>query len=299
MSLFAGAASRRLASNWSRHILYVDRGVVVLNKPSGLICQKDRPGDSLQDPSTTQTKFKECLNSIQTDLSLSSNPYPVPSGTTGTLLLATTLQSAQGLSQQFQQGTIEKIYLALVRGGDKSFPVKSGVIKTPLKYHDGRVSLENSRWGKPSLTEWSVIASSPIAPLSLLRLRLLTGRKHQLRVHMSQCLKAPILGDDLYSNTGPSKDIISSTEIPPNRMYLHAHETSFFKYRVSKPHKRFRLGVSAPVPRDFLKICADTQINVNSLCVKGGLFVDGEPAEDGKVSAVEGYWYNNLKFHAK
>jgi hypothetical protein len=49
MSLFAGAAtSRRLASNWSRHILYVDRGVVVLNKPSGLICQKDRTGDSLQ-----------------------------------------------------------------------------------------------------------------------------------------------------------------------------------------------------------------------------------------------------------
>src|SRR6266576_383806 len=48
MSLFAGAASRRLASNWSRHILYVDRGVVVLNKPSGLICQKDQPDDSLQ-----------------------------------------------------------------------------------------------------------------------------------------------------------------------------------------------------------------------------------------------------------
>jgi len=292
---------RRLASNWSRHILYVDRGVIVLNKPSGLICQTDPTGDTLQNAST-QTKFKECLDSIQTKLSLSSTPYPVhrlDKGTTGTLLLATTLQSAQGLSQQFQQGTIEKIYLALVRGGDKSFPVKSGVIKTPLKYHDGRVSLESSRRGKPSLTEWSVIASSPIAPLSLLRLRLLTGHKHQLRVHMSQCLKAPILGDDHYSNTGPSKDIIDSTEIPPNRMYLHAHETSFFKYRASGPHKRFRLGVCAPVPSDFLKICADMQINVTSLCVKGGLFVDGEPVEDGKVAAVEGYWYNNLKFHAK
>ena len=46
-------------------------------------------------------------------------------------------------------------------------------------------------------------------------------------------MSAPILGDDLYSNTEPSKDIISSTEIPPNRMYLHAHETSFF---VTFPH---------------------------------------------------------------
>ena len=76
MSLFTGAATRRLASNWSRHILYVDRGVVVLNKPSGLICQADRPlGDSIQVrnisfpkafltlQSQDPTKFKECLNS--------------------------------------------------------------------------------------------------------------------------------------------------------------------------------------------------------------------------------------------
>jgi len=110
---------------------------------------------------------------------------------------------------------------------------------------------------------------------------------------MSQCLKAPILGDDLYSNTEPSKDIIASTPIPENRMYLHAHEMSFFKYRAAGPHKRFRLGVCAPLPRDFLKICADTRINVDSLRVQGGLFVDEEVVKDGKIPEVEGYWYNN------
>ena len=41
-------------------------------------------------------------------------------------------------------------------------------------------------------------------------------------------MSAPILGDDLYSNTEPSKDIIALTPIPENRMYLHAHEISFF-----------------------------------------------------------------------
>ena len=41
-------------------------------------------------------------------------------------------------------------------------------------------------------------------------------------------MSAPILGDDLYSNTEPSKDIIASTPIPENRMYLHAHEMSIF-----------------------------------------------------------------------
>lgn len=124
--------------------------------------------------------FNHHILVIQNKLSLKSTPYPVHrldkvnpylialinkletvfKGTTGTLLLATTLQSAQSLSQQFQQGTVEKIYLALVRGGDKSFPVKSGIIKAPLQYHDGRVSLESSRRGKTSVTKWEVVASS-------------------------------------------------------------------------------------------------------------------------------------------
>lgn len=125
--------------------------------------------------------FNHHILGIQNELSLKSTPYPVHrldkvnpylialinellktvfKGTTGTLLLATTLQSAQSLSQQFQQGTVEKIYLALVRGGDKSFPVKSGIIKAPLQYHDGRVSLESSRRGKTSLTKWEVLGSS-------------------------------------------------------------------------------------------------------------------------------------------
>ncbi|KAF8626015.1 hypothetical protein AX15_005109 [Amanita polypyramis BW_CC] len=301
MSFSSAFPGRRLSGSlwdWSKRILYVDRGVIVLNKPSGLICQTERKEDP-SDDEPAQTKFSECLNSLRDKLSLDSNPYPVhrlDKGTTGTLLLAKTLQSAQNLSRQFQQGNVGKIYLALVRGGDKSFPVKSGVIKVPLQYHDGRISLEHSRRGKPSVTKWEVVASSPIAPLSLLRLNLLTGHKHQLRVHMAQCLQAPILGDDLYSNTDPSSDITKLTMVPPGRMYLHAYETSLFKYKTSGPHKRFRLGVCAPVPRDFLSICADTEINTDSLHTNGGLFVNGEPVQGGTLPEVDGYWYKHLKF---
>ncbi|KAF8637100.1 hypothetical protein AX17_003005 [Amanita inopinata Kibby_2008] len=286
--------------NWLSRVLYVDRGVVILNKPPGLICQTEQNTreDWKSSDGSAPAGFDECLNSLRELLPLSTNPYPVhrlDKGTTGTLLLARTLETARGLSRQFQQGSVEKIYLALVRGGEKSFPVKSGMITAPLECHDGRVSIHHSRRGKPSVTDWQLLASSPIAPLSLLRLRLLTGHKHQLRVHAAHCLQAPILGDDLYSKTHVSSLITGSTKVCNGRIYLHAYETSFFKYKASGSHKRFRLGVRAPPPQDFLRICADTQINLNSIDIRGGLFVDGEPVQDGRIPDVDGYWYKHLK----
>jgi len=168
----------------------------------------------------------------------------------------------------------------LVRGGDKSFPVKSGVINVPLQYHNGTASL--ARKGKSSLTEWEVVASSPVAPLTLLRLKLMTGNKHQLRVHAAQSLLAPILGDHVYSKTAQSPVITTLTQVPEDRMYLHAHEVSFFKYRPSGPHKRFRLSIRAPLPHDFSRICADMKMNVNSSDSRGGILVNGVHADEGQ-----------------
>ncbi|KAM6492004.1 Pseudouridine synthase [Amanita muscaria] len=287
-------------SYWSKRVLYADRGIIVLNKPSGLICQTEND-DNAYSPDSTRTSFSECLDSLRQIFSLSCNPYPVhrlDKGTTGTLLLAKTLQSAQSISQQLQQRTVEKFYLALVRGGDKSFPVKSGVINVPLQYHNGTASL--ARKGKSSLTEWEVLASSvrvsysvpcwclphvhaqPVAPLTLLRFKLMTGNKHQLRVHAAQSLLAPILGDHVYSKTAQSPVITTLTQVPEDRMYLHAHEVSFFKYRPSGPHKRFRLSIRAPLPHDFSTICADMKMNVNSSDSRGGILVNGVHADEGQ-----------------
>lgn len=119
--------------------------------------------------------------------------------------------------------TVDKTYLALVRGGSQSFPQRAGQIRTPLKYPDGRASLvqeselqDPEQQPKESKTDWEVVASSvrcihipqsqkaekatkPHLPLSLLRLRLLTGHKHQLRVHLAQVLKSLSGPSDLTS----------------------------------------------------------------------------------------------------
>jgi 23S rRNA-/tRNA-specific pseudouridylate synthase len=80
--------------------------------------------------------------------------------TTGTLLLARSLASARQLSQQFQSRVVGKTYLALVRGGEKSFPARSGEIRDALEFSDGRVSIGESCAAKFAATDWELLASS-------------------------------------------------------------------------------------------------------------------------------------------
>jgi hypothetical protein len=111
---------------------------------------------------------------------------------------------------------------------------------------------------------------------------------------MAQCLRAPILGDQVYSKSVQSNTISSLTQVPEDRMYLHAYEMSFFKYRASGPQKRFRLGIRAPIPQDLLRICADAQIKTDSLDAQGGILVDKNVVQDGQLPEVGGYWYKHI-----
>lgn len=79
-------------------------------------------------------------------------------GTTGCLVIALTPKAAKCLSTQFHEKEVYKSYLAIVRGGVKSFPGTSGIIYDPILYTDGNGKLNKS--GKPSQTEWELIGSS-------------------------------------------------------------------------------------------------------------------------------------------
>lgn len=64
----------------------------------------------------------------------------------------------------------------------------------------------------------------------------------------------------------------------------------FQRYRPSYHHKRLRLGVTAPLPGSFTKICAKLGIPVPREFIEGGIFVDGEKIKGGKVEDLEGQW---------
>ena len=78
--------------------------------------------------------------------------------TTGCFVVPITDSSARYFSTQFQQGAMKKTYLALVRGGEKSFPASAGEINDPILYSDGRAEIHPV--GKRAITRWKVLSSS-------------------------------------------------------------------------------------------------------------------------------------------
>ncbi|KAF8482798.1 pseudouridine synthase [Russula ochroleuca] len=290
-------------------VLYKDRGVIVLNKPPGLVSQgtSSTAASAKNDgPETTppRTAFDNVLDGLRRVYGLSTNPFPVhrlDKGTTGVLVLACTKALARELSRQFRTHAIEKTYLALVRGDARTFPVKSGLIAAPLSFDDGRVGVQAARGsysysgaqteeetdpgGKAARTAWEVLASSDVAPLSLVRLYPHTGLKHQLRVHMAHALGVPILGDALYGG------VTAYAGVPEGRLFLHSSSISFWRYRREGLRKRFRLTISAPLPVDFIKICRDMNLGLPKGVTEGGALVDGEHLEGGEIPGVEGRWF--------
>ncbi|THU77223.1 pseudouridine synthase, partial [Dendrothele bispora CBS 962.96] len=198
------------------------------------------------------------------------------------------------LSQQFQTRTVSKIYYALVRKGIDSFGGSTqGSIKTCIAYKNGYGHLSETGQGKEAITEWALVGSSSNVPLSLVRLNLLTGNKHQLRIHLAAALGAPILGDQRYSQTVPIEPLrrllptSKSSEAP---LFLHASHLSFFRYRKNGGKKRFRLGIQAPLPEQFLQLCLKAGIKFDPELAQGGVFIDNKPVEDGRVPELDGQY---------
>ncbi|KAG2051141.1 pseudouridine synthase [Suillus hirtellus] len=271
-------------SYWARNVVYVDRSIIVLNKPAGLICQGSVEASS-ENVRVHDARYLSRLTDVKDTFALEDLPYPA---TTGTLLLARNSSAARQFSQQFQSRVVGKTYLALVRGGEKSFPTRSGEIRDALEFSDGRVSIGESCAAKFAATDWELIASSPVAPLSLLRLTLHTGLKHQLRIHLAHSLHTPILGDNLYARSSISEKIAKITRLPEKRIFLHAAQLTLSRYRKTGPQKHFRLTIGAPIPKDFLAICRDAGIPLDHIYVDGGLSVDGQHV--GDVPDLEGRW---------
>jgi 23S rRNA pseudouridine955/2504/2580 synthase len=168
-------------------ILYQDTHMVVLNKPQGLAVQ----GGSGQ--TDHLDLYLEALGSSASPLRLT---HRLDQDTSGVMLLAKTLQSAQMLTKAFQEHLVRKTYLAILVGIP---PKRQGTIRAPMGKQRGvlkeRMSTKADET-QPAVTEYEVLHIKE--GFSLVALRPLTGRTHQLRVHCAEVLKCPILGDFKY-----------------------------------------------------------------------------------------------------
>lgn len=183
-------------------VIHLDESLVVVNKPAGLLAVPGR-GEDKQDclSARVQLQFSDALVVHRLDMS-----------TSGLIVFARGSAMQSALSQLFRERAVEKRYVAVLSGrlapacGEVNLPIAADWPNRPLRKIDAEL-------GKPSLTRYQLVSEE--ADACRVELEPVTGRTHQLRVHMA-AIGHPILGDALYGET---------TSAP--RLLLHASRLNF------------------------------------------------------------------------
>lgn len=232
----------------SLDILYEDDQVLVINKPSGLVVH---PSDA----TPNGTLVNALLNYGTTLSTLNTQQRPgivhrLDKDTTGALVIAKDNSTHWNLAEQFSNRQVKKLYLALVHGRPKE---SEGLIETLIGRNpkDRKTMAVVKRGGKPAITKYEVLGTT--GEYSLIRLDLLTGRTHQIRVHL-RYLGCPILGDPIY---GRKREKI---QIP--HLLLHAQILEF-----NHPKTGERVSFQAELDAGFTQVLE--RLGMDSLQRKG------------------------------
>jgi 23S rRNA pseudouridine955/2504/2580 synthase/23S rRNA pseudouridine1911/1915/1917 synthase len=225
----------------SDHIIFQDEQVIAINKPSGLLTIPDREG---KDVSLKVLLKQGGLEDVLT-------VHRLDRDTSGVVVFALNEVMHRHLSQQFEERETRKIYNGLVLGKPAE---TEGAINEPIAEHPTRKGwMTVWRKGKESITEYRL--EEDFRYFSWMSFRILTGRTHQIRVHMKH-LGHPIACDPMYGDGKPLlisqfkknyKRSQSEEEERPilSRLALHAAQLSF------KGLNGEEMNLEAPLPKDL------------------------------------------------
>ncbi|GIK15316.1 MAG: RNA pseudouridine synthase [Planctomycetota bacterium] len=223
-------------------ILHQDAEILVINKPPGLVCVTGTGAVSVYDT---------LIRHDHLDADEEFRPvHRIDRYASGIVVYARTLDAQRALSAQFARREVEKVYLALVAGRVEH----PGEVDLPLKPDKARRRVAVAhKHGKPSLTRFQVVRH--LAGHTLLECRPLTGRLHQIRVHLAS-IGFPLAVDSLYG--GGTQILLSqfkpgyrpSSRHPERplirRLTLHALRLTFRHPRTNDP-----VTYEALPPKDF------------------------------------------------
>lgn len=153
-------------------------------------------------------------------------------GTSGALLFARTREAAATLAKAFEEGRIDKRYLALVRGS----PPDAGVVDYPIPRREGGPRV-------PAVTRYRRIARSPMDRCSLVLASPETGRLHQVRRHLRH-IDHPLVGDVTHGSGVINRHYRATYGL--HRLALHASLLAF-----EHPVTAARIEITAPIPDDL------------------------------------------------
>src|SRR3989344_4915466 len=227
----------------SLRIVFEDEDVVVVDKPAGMVVNRSQTsqGGTVQD--WAERNFNDFLVFKNSEFGEKGGVvHRLDKDTSGLLVLAKNPEAYNALKKQFLERTVQKKYTALVHG---KMPEPAGVISLPIERHP-------KVWGKfavgrdlarTAITEWKVEGyySRFNAHYTLLELKPVTGRTHQLRVHLKH-LGHPVVSDPLYSGR---RQLEQDRQWCP-RLFLHAS-----RLEIAHPGSGEKLIFNSGLPTDL------------------------------------------------
>lgn len=212
-------------------VLYEDEHIIAIDKPSGMVVY----------PAAGHPRGT-VINQLISHCALASFGAPrrpgivhrLDEGTSGVLVVAKSDTAYLKFIEQFKSRAIEKVYIALVRGrvAEDEGRIEGPIGRDPARRQRMRILPR----GKPAVTEFRVLQR--FAQTTLLEVRPLTGRTHQIRVHLS-AIGHTVMGDELYGSSCSG------------RLMLHA-----WQLKLSHPVTGVRLEILAPLPVEFASLNA-------------------------------------------
>lgn len=223
-------------------IIFEDQWILVIGKPAGIIVNDAKTTGNIL---TVQGWFKSKIESGKSDTEFGRKGgvvHRLDKDTSGLLVLAKTEKAYETLKTQFLERKVVKRYAALVHG---EFKEQQGIISLPIERHPkvwGKFAI-GTDLSRTAITEWKAFDRYTKYDIryTMMELRPMTGRTHQLRVHMKH-IEHPIATDPIYLN----KRQLEADLVWCPRLFLHAKYLEF-----DHPESGKRCVFESDLPKDL------------------------------------------------
>ncbi|MBF0120968.1 MAG: RluA family pseudouridine synthase [Desulfobacterales bacterium] len=220
----------------SLKIIYEDKYLIVINKPAGIVVH---PSSGHSSNTIVNAILFHCpdIEGIKGDLR-PGIVHRLDKDTSGTLVIAKNITTHMYLGDQFRDRKIRKEYIAIVYGRMEK---QSGIISLPIGRHytDRKKMSIKSRKTRNAETNWHI--KELFSKASMLKVNPITGRTHQIRVHL-KAIGHPVIGDEVYGKS-------INTSILAKRQMLHAAKLSFIH-----PKSGIAMDFESPIPDDMKEV---------------------------------------------
>lgn len=246
----APTESAAQAQNIALNVVYEDADLIVVDKPAGMVVH---PAAGNADGTLVNALLHHCAGQLS-GIGGVARPgivHRIDKDTSGLIVAAKTDKAHEGLSRQFKDHSIERLYAAIVAG--RLIP-PTGIVSQWIGRSDGdrkKMAVQPEGRGKHAVTHYRTL--EPLREASLVECKLETGRTHQVRVHMAH-LGHPLIGDPVYSKSKKHFKSILET-LGFKRQALHARTLGFIH-----PLSSNALSFESRIPADMQELLSQLRV---------------------------------------